>query len=193
MVFDPMKGSDRRQRLGRWRARLPALLIVGFLAASAQSADRAGDRGGSGERGSETNLKHPLYEFAGALNDTSSTVKKATVVMCANTHPTDPVEIEVVLYNYNAVDSYHGLITVDPMKTATFESSQVDFYLADVFIDAGSVQQGLGQIRTSHRSVICTAQTIDPGGPTPSWSFDLPVYRVPLPEDDVFSDRFEAP
>jgi len=120
-----------------------------------------------------------LYEFAGALNSTSAP-EKATVIQCTNSGDA-VVEIEVELWNYNAATSYCSGISVDPLKTATFESSQVPFYLADVFMNAGSVEQGLGQIRAGSTDVLCTVQVVDPSNDPPTWSFDLPLYRVSAP------------
>jgi hypothetical protein len=168
-------------------------LLWGTLtAAPLKAADRTEEHSDLSSRGVASGPKYPLYEFAGALNNTVSAVNRATVVMCANTHPTDSVEIELVLYQYNATSSYNGTVTVDPLETVTFESSSVEFYAADVVMGAGFVEQGLGQIRTSHRSVICTVQTVDPDNIPPTWSFDLPLYRVPLPPDELFQDRFQT-
>lgn len=187
-----MPGQDSGLR-PRLRTALVVLLLGALAGPRAPAADRVDETGEATKRGSATDLKHPLYEFAGALNNTTSTVKRATVVLCANIHPADSVDIEVVLYEYNASRSYTGAVSVDPLETATFESSQVAFYTADVFMNAGSVEQGFGQIRTSHRSVICSAQTIDPENAPPTWGFDLPLHKVPLPDDGVFADRFDAP
>lgn len=118
------------------------------------------------------------FHFAGALNDTGS--DKATVVQCSNVDDTEATTIEVQLFEYNASSVYTGTVSVDPMETATFESSQVPFYFADVFMNAGIVEQGYGRILAEHENIICTVQTIDSGNSPPTWSFDLPVYVGPF-------------
>lgn len=116
----------------------------------------------------------PLYHFAGALNrDTDPPL--ATVVQCSNLGA-DPTRIEVQLYDYDASDVYTGSIGVDPLHTATFESSPVSFYLADVPMVVGNVVQGYGRILAQHDDVVCTVQTVDPDGVPPAWAFDIPVY-----------------
>lgn len=122
----------------------------------------------------------PRFHFAGALNDTGTSSPKATVVQCTNTDDAEDTTIEVQLFQYNASAVYTGTINVEPMKTATFESSQVVFYSADVFLDAGFVEQGYGRILTEHANVICTVQTVDPENSPPTWSFDIPVYVGPF-------------
>jgi hypothetical protein len=107
-------------------------------------------------------------------------VKQATVVQCTNVDETEPTEVEVQLFQYNATSVYTGTVTADPLDTATFESSQVPFYTADTFMSAGEVEQGYGRILTEHRNVICTVQTVDPENSPPTWAFDLPLYAGPI-------------
>ncbi|MDX1688087.1 MAG: hypothetical protein R3248_08900 [Candidatus Promineifilaceae bacterium] len=118
-----------------------------------------------------------VYHFAGALNATETATEKATVVQCTNIHASETTEVEVQLFQYDASAVYTGTISVDPMKTATFESSPVPFYVADVFLGAGNVEQGYGRIMSTHEDIVCTVQTIDPVNSPPTWSFDLPLYH----------------
>lgn len=118
-----------------------------------------------------------VYHFAGALNDTTSGDEKATAVQCTNIDSSETTEIEVQLFEYNATAVYTGVTSVDPMETATFESSQVPFYFADVFMDAELVEQGYGRILSTHEDIVCTVQAVDPMNAPPTWSFDLPLYH----------------
>ena len=121
-----------------------------------------------------------LYHFAGAVNNTTASVDRATVVQCTNVDDEEASEVELQLFQYNATSVYTGTINVDPLDTATFESSSVDFYAADVVMSTGFVEQGYGRILTEHRNVICTAQTIDPSNTPPTWGFNLPLYAGPI-------------
>ena len=121
-----------------------------------------------------------LYHFAGAVNNTSSSVERATVVQCTNVDDEEVSEIELQLFQFNATSVYTGTITADPLDTVTFESSSVDFYAADVLMGTGFVEQGYGRILTEHRNVICTVQTIDPNNTPPTWGFNLPLYAGPI-------------
>jgi hypothetical protein len=159
---------------------------VGAQGSNTPITDRTGERDGKrGEiRGLTPDqlpaLQPPeltvLYRFAGALNVDSGAVEKATVVQCTNIDDADSVQIEVQLFDYNALSVYTGTTSVDPFETATFESTQVEFYAADVFMNAGSVEQGYGRILTEHGNVVCSVQTVDPNNSPPTWSFDIPVY-----------------
>jgi hypothetical protein len=82
----------------------------------------------------------------------------------------------VQLFDWDAFDVFTASLTVMPFRTVTFESIPIAHYYADVFMNAGTVDQGYGRILTEHSNVICTVQTIDPNSSPPSWSFDLPVY-----------------
>jgi hypothetical protein len=128
--------------------------------------------------------ENAVYHFAGALNDNASSDGKGTAVQCSNANSTISTTIEVQLFEYNATSVYTGTITVEPLETSTFESRQIAFYLADVFMNAGLVEQGYGRILSSHDDIVCTVQTIDPHNSPPTWSFDLPLYTDPL--DAVF-------
>jgi hypothetical protein len=121
-----------------------------------------------------------IYHFAGALNDNAGSGGKATVVQCTNVDDTESTAIEVQLFEYDASAVYTGTVDVAPMRTATFESRQVPFYVADVFMNAGVVEQGYGRILAEHDNVICTVQTVDPDNSPPTWSFDLPLYVGPF-------------
>jgi hypothetical protein len=118
----------------------------------------------------------PLYHFAGALNKDTVTPNKATVVQCTNVDDTASTQVEVQLFDYDAGDVFTGTLNVAPLRTATFESIPVSFYLADLIMYAGTVDQGYGRILTEHSNVVCTVQTVDPTSSPPSWSFDIPVY-----------------
>lgn len=166
------------------------LVTLGYIllpqaALSESATEQASPRGESLERlagASRGDACDPLlpqivYEFAGAINNTASTVNRATVVQCTN-RGTTSAEIQVVLYQYNVTSQYCGNATADPLETVTFESSSVQFYAADVIMGAGSVEQGLGQIRSNITDLICTVQAVDPENIPPNWGFDIPLYRV---------------
>jgi hypothetical protein len=117
----------------------------------------------------------PLYHFAGVLND--SVKERGTVVLCTNLDGAISTLIEVQLYNWDATHVDTGSIPVGPLETATFESTTINFYVADVAMNAGLVDQGYGRILTSHGNVVCTVQVLDADGSPPAWSMDIPLYR----------------
>ncbi|MBN1811059.1 MAG: hypothetical protein JXA14_04410 [Anaerolineae bacterium] len=116
-----------------------------------------------------------VYHFSGALNDDAGTTLSATVVQCSNIGA-GPTLVEVQLFEFNASSVYTASVLIDPLATATFESDPVAFYLADVFLNAGTVSQGYGRILAEHAGLVCTVQTLDPTGSPPAWSFDIPIY-----------------
>jgi hypothetical protein len=118
----------------------------------------------------------PLYHFSGALSKDTVTPNKATVVQCTNVDTSVYTQVEVQLFDYDAGEVFTGTLNVAPLRTATFESVPVSFYLADLILYAGTVDQGYGRILTEHSNVVCTVQTVDPTSSPPSWSFDIPVY-----------------
>ncbi|MFO7696492.1 MAG: hypothetical protein R6X16_04970 [Anaerolineae bacterium] len=117
----------------------------------------------------------PLYHFAGVLND--SVKERGTVVFCTNLDAVTQATVEVQLYNWDATHVDTGSIFVGPLETATFESTTINFYMADVAMNAGLVEQGYGRILTSHSNVVCTVQVLDADGSPPAWSMDIPLYR----------------
>lgn len=169
-------------------------LIAGRSALAQNTAPASGERQeeSAGKTGRIENLTpdqlpalqpenlNTIYHFAGGLNNTVSAVNRATVVQCTNVHESDSTEIELQLFQYNATSVYTGTVTVDPLDTATFESSSVEFYAADVVMGAGFVEQGLGRILAEHDQLICTVQTVDPDNIPPTWGFNIPVYIGPF-------------
>ena len=173
------------------------VLVGGFAGGAILSQDGPGIERSEGIEGSEGKTGHisqlsvdqvdvlepegysVLYHFAGGLNNTVSAVHRATVVQCTNVDEIEPTGIELQLFQYNATSVYTGTISIDPMDTATFESSSVEFYAADVVMGAGFVEQGYGRILAEHKNVICSVQTLDPDNIPPAWGFDIPVYAGP--------------
>lgn len=192
----PSSTRERRRPIScrrRLAAVLPAFLISLVLPLSAHSepaperSPQRGERSGENFPAVRGNVCDPdpllpelVYQFAGAINNTTSTVTRATVVQCTNTGDTS-TQLQVILYEYNATSAYCGSVNIDPLDTATFESSPVDFYSADVLMGAGSVEQGLGQIRAEISDIICTVQVVDPDNTPPGWGFDIPLHRVASP------------
>lgn len=172
-----------------------SLALVGVLVghgALAQGVEPAGSERIEGEGGKAGQIlgltpeqlsvlqppdRTPLYHFSGALSNSVATIQKATVVQCTNVDDTLPTQVEVQLFDYDALDVFTATISVGPLRTVTFESIPVAHYQADVFINASPVDQGYGRILTEHSNVICAVQTVDPTSSPPSWSFDIPLYR----------------
>jgi hypothetical protein len=117
----------------------------------------------------------PLYHFAGVVN--RADLGRGTAVLCTNIDTVASTVIEVQLFNYDATQVDTGSLPVAPLETATFESTTIDFYMADVAMNAGNVDQGYGRILTEHSNVVCTVQVLDADNVPPTWSLDLPVYR----------------
>jgi hypothetical protein len=117
----------------------------------------------------------PLYHFSGVLND--SVKERGTAVFCTNIDAVTDAQVEVQFYNWDAAQVDTGSFLVHPLRTATFESTTINFYVADVAMNAGLVDQGYGRILTSHSNVVCTVQVLDADGSPPAWSMDIPLYR----------------
>lgn len=114
----------------------------------------------------------PVYHFAGVLN--SST--EGTAIQCTNLDETNSTIIEVQLYQYNATIVDTGTIIVAPLRTVTFESTPIDFYIADVAMNADPIEQGYGRILAEHGNIVCTVQILDAINNPPTWFLNIPIY-----------------
>jgi len=115
----------------------------------------------------------PLYYFSGVLNLAG---EKGTAIMCTNLDPLELTVIEVNLYDYDALLVDTESIIAGPLRTVTFESTPIAFYIADVIMNSDNVDQGYGLISTDHKNVICTVQIMDAVNNPPIWMESLPVY-----------------
>lgn len=170
-----------------------SLILAAAFAASGAFAQKGYPAGADRAEGSEYVIRHirdltpdqlpslqgdglsSLYHFAGVLNLPAS--GKGTAVQCTNVDATAATYVEVQLFDYTGTQVDTAAISVDPLRTVTFESTSILFYTADVPMSAGLVEQGYGRILTEHRNVVCTVQVLDAANVTPTWSMDIPVYR----------------
>jgi hypothetical protein len=168
------------------------LILAGVFAGSAALAQRQEPAGAERAEGSEYVTTHiedfapeqlpelqaagtvPLYHFAGVLNDAGVT---GTAVQCTNVDAAASTLIEVQLFQYDASFVDTATINVGPLRTVTFESTSIAFYIADAAMSAATVEQGYGRILTEHSNVICTVQVMDSANSPPTWSMDIPLYR----------------
>jgi len=116
----------------------------------------------------------PVYHFAGALN--SSTKGIGTAIQCTNLNETDSIFIEVQLYDFNATLVDTASIEVTPLRTVTFESTQIMFYIADVGMFADNIEQGYGRILAENGNIVCTVQILDAINNPPTWFLNIPIY-----------------
>lgn len=116
---------------------------------------------------------NPLYHFAGVLNAEGV---EGTAIMCTNIDPTTSTVIEVKLFNYNGSQVDTASLDTAPLRTITFESTQILFFTADSLMDSPSIEQGYGLISTEHKNVVCTVQVMDPAHNPPLWIESLPLY-----------------
>lgn len=115
----------------------------------------------------------PLYHFAGVLSKSGS---QGTAILCTNIDPLRTTLIQVKLYNYDNALIDTALVSVNPLRTVTFESTSIAIYIADVAMSSPDIEQGYGLISAEHKSVVCTVQVMDAAHNPPLWMESLPVY-----------------
>jgi hypothetical protein len=115
----------------------------------------------------------PLYYFSGVLNFAG---EKGTAIICTNLDSAESTLIEAKLFNYSGALVDTALVSINPLRTATFESTPIAFYIADVSMNSDNVEQGYGLISTDHKNVICTVQIMDAVNNPPIWMESLPVF-----------------
>jgi hypothetical protein len=119
-------------------------------------------------------VDEPLYYVTNVLNSASRRI--GTAIMCTNVDPSLSTHVEVRLYNWDGVLVDAGSMIIEPLNTATFETTWIDFYVADVAMNSGDIIQGYGLILSEHSNLICSAQILDADNNPPLWMESIPVY-----------------
>lgn len=176
--------------LKKWAAiTLVLVIIVGataFLAGSDLARAQGNGPGGS-ERDFESEEESsdqstratgelaPRYHFANVLNDVDG--GEGTAIICTNLDETEATDIEVQIYDFDGELEGTNTITANPLRTVTFESTPISFYVADVLMSITNViNQGYGRILTQHKNVVCTVQILDADNSPPTWIENIPVW-----------------
>jgi hypothetical protein len=178
------------------RTKLIAALVLGLVlgltlsAAMGVYAQGGGDRQGEGDSqgvGGEGLTDPPpagmsvLYTFTGARHETIAGSRVATVVHCTN-YGTQDASVRVEIYEYNdlADRTFSGEDVVDSNHTATFSTQDTLIYDEDVIMTqpiGNNINQGSGRVMSDLRTVICTAQVVDPAHNLPYFMINLDLYR----------------
>lgn len=117
----------------------------------------------------------PRYHFANVLNDVDG--GEGTAIICTNLDETEATDIEVQLYDFDGELEGTNTITANPLHTVTFESTPINFYVADVLMNiTNDINQGYGRILTQHKNVVCTVQILDADNSPPTWMENIPVW-----------------
>ncbi len=116
----------------------------------------------------------PVYHFAGVMNSSMKGI--GTAIHCTNLNETDSTFIEVQLYDFNATLVQTASIEVSPLRTVTFESTQIMFYVADIIMSADNIDQGYGRILAENGNIVCTVQILDANHTPPTYFFNIPIY-----------------
>jgi hypothetical protein len=127
-----------------------------------------------------------LYQFSGARDDGAKSVsgKAATTLNCSNAGTTS-VAASYYVYNFSGTVYYYVDFTIPAKYTYTISTQYTVMYSEDVVLHAagtsdsgtGAIDQGLGQVFSNSRNVICTAQVLDPIGFPPVFVTELELFR----------------
>lgn len=180
-------------RLGSDAERLTAEGQQG-VAGSAVSGELQKDEGTAGRSGSlhannaldtvlETTDLLPILRFSGVTDDGeqgSASRKEATSIHCTNIDPTNNVQVEVLLYQWNGTDVFTGTVNMPPNRSFTFSTQNTTIYFDDVLLGGSPgtppIFQGSGVVLAESNNVICTAQVLDPLNYPPVFLEKLPMY-----------------
>lgn len=119
-----------------------------------------------------------LYDFSGARDDNGSGVgHSATAVHCTNIGAVT-AQVTVEFHANNGTVS-SGTLSIVGSQTRTFLTDLTTVFTPDKVIDLQGVplDQGWGQVFTSSRDLICTAQVFDPVNNPPTFLVNLPLFK----------------
>jgi hypothetical protein len=126
-----------------------------------------------------------LYQFSGVRDDgaKSTSGKAATTLICSNTGTT-LAAVSYYVYNYNGSVYYYTDFNLAAGATVTASTQGTNLYFEDIVLHAtgttdngtGVIDQGRGQVFSNSRSVICTAQVLDPTGFPPAFVTRLTMH-----------------
>jgi hypothetical protein len=168
------------RRLAVWLA-----LAISLLLAAANPAAMVVARP-SAEAGQSSAYAGPLlYQFTGARDDGAKSVsgKAATTLNCSNTGTT-LAAASYYVFNFTGSIYYYVDFTIPAKYTYTISTQYTAMYSEDVVLRAagtadsgtGVIDQGLGQVYSNSRNVICTAQVLDPTGYPPTFVTRLTMH-----------------
>jgi hypothetical protein len=171
---------------------LTLLAVLALTATWAVYAQDGGDRkgedqdAGTGVEGQGLNDPPPagmtvLYTFTGARTRTAAGEQVATVVHCSN-YGTEAATTRVEIYDWNdsASATFSGQISIGSNRTRTFATANTQIYDEDVIMTqpvANTINQGSGRVMSTKRTLICTAQVLDPMHAQPYFMINLDLYR----------------
>ena len=161
------------------------LTLFAIAGVSAQGGDdRRGEESAQGVGGAGLADPPPsgmsvLYTFTGArykLNEA------ATSVHCTN-YGTESATVRVEIYDWNNNPNAtfsSGQRSIPRNRTATFSTGDTALYSEDVVMSqttSEEIDQGSGRVMSNERTLICTAQVLDPAHAQPWFMINLDLYR----------------
>lgn len=171
---------------------LTLLAVLALTATWAVYAQDGGDRKGedvdaaSGVDSQGLNDPPPagmtvVYTFSGARTETAAGKQVATVVHCSN-YGTESATTRVEIYDWSSAASatFSGQISIGSNRTRTFSTANTQIYDEDVVMTqsvANTINQGSGRVMSTRRTLICTAQVLDPMHAQPYFMINLDLYR----------------
>jgi hypothetical protein len=118
-----------------------------------------------------------LYTFTGARYVSGTA---ATSVHCTN-YGSGSAVVRVEIYDWDNYPShtFRGQMSVGSNRTATFSTGYTAFYAEDVALiqpTSNPIGQGSGRVMSNKRTLICTAQVLDPAHTQPWFAVQLALY-----------------
>ena len=120
-----------------------------------------------------------LYTFTGARYETTTGRQVATVVHCTNYGAEDAtVAVEIFEWDDLAPARFLGQTVIPSNYTVTFSTQETNIYRDFLMSQATAenINQGSGRVSSDKRTLICTAQVIDPADYKPYFAIRLPLY-----------------
>lgn len=171
-----------------WVVALVLALVVcfavptGLIVLAQGDGDREGEDespgvGGQGLADPPPSGLSVLYTFTGARYVSGTA---ATSVHCTN-YGSESATVRVEIYDFDNVSSatFSGQATVASNRTATFSTGNTQFYDEDVSMSQPSseaINQGSGRVMSNKRTLICTAQVLDPAHTQPWFAVQLALH-----------------
>ena len=118
-----------------------------------------------------------LYTFTGARYKAGVA---ATSVHCTN-YGTESATVRVEIYDWDndPYATFSGQYSIPRNRTATFSTGDTALYSEDVVMSqttSEEINQGSGRVMSNKRTLICTAQVLDPAHAQPWFAVKLALY-----------------